>query len=131
MSSKPMSIMAEQRLDFLFASAVHDALTLGLGDELGARVIHINKKSSIPRYLDLSIANTLINEVKILAQPGPPSPTNYHFHIQFINNQCFSSTHAPTLTTPKWLMSTESDGGFLTDIYLLSTEAINLTARSS
>ena len=119
--------LIEQRLDFLIANAVNDALTLGLGDDLGGQVIHIN--SSIARYLNLSIANTLTAEVQIVGQPGPASAQNYHFHIQFVNNQC-SFQAGPT--TPHWLIGTAGDNsGNVTDIYLLSKDTINLKAASA
>lgn len=112
----------EKWLEFLMANAVNDALTMGLSDELGADVIHLS--SNIPRLLNLSITNTLTDEVQIVAQPGPAGPDNYHFHIQFVNNQCFFRT----LTTPEWLISALSDdSGFITDIYLLSTQSITLS----
>ncbi len=122
--------LAEQWLDFLMANAVNDALTLGLGDGLGAGVIHTN--SSIPRSLNLTIANTLTEEVLIRGQTGQPSCARCHFHIQFVNNQCFYGPSALTLTTPAWLMTVAADsGGFITDIYLQSTADITLKAASS
>ena len=113
-----------RELNFLIANALCEALTFDLSDSLGAEVIHVN--SSIPQELNLSIANTLTGEVQISGQQGPPSDTNYHFHIQFVNNQCFWSSPPLTLTTPKWLMTALDDGTFITDIYLLSTETITL-----
>jgi hypothetical protein len=120
----------DQSLKFLIANALSDSLTLGLSDGLGAAVIHTN--SSIPRKLKLSIANTLPVEVRIVGQPGPASPSNFHFHIQFVNNQCFTSPPPLTLTTPKWAINTVSNGAsFITDIYLLSTATISLEPTSS
>lgn len=85
----------EQWLTFLIANAVDDVLTMGLSDDLGGNVIHIN--SSIPRHLNLSITNTLKAQVEIVGQPGPPTPDIYHFHIQFVNNQCFFGASSVTL----------------------------------
>ena len=117
----------EQWLNFLMAKAVNDALTLGLSDDLGGEVIHID--SSIPRHLNLSITNTLTVEVEIVGQ-AVASPSNYHFHIQFVDNQCFS--HAPTLTTPNWdIAHTRNNAGLITDIYLLSKDNIVLSSASA
>ena len=123
-------VTAEQLLNFLVANTVNNALTLGLSDDLGGEVIHIG--STIPRYLNLSIANKLIEEIRIVGQPGPASCSNYHFRIRFANEQCFFSSPVPTLKTPGWLMYPASNNdGFITDIYLLGTDTINLTAYPS
>lgn len=121
--------LVERELNFLIANALNDALTLGLSDSLEAEVIHVN--SSIPQELNLSIANTLTGEVQISGQQGPASDTNYHFHIQFVNNQCFMSSPPLTLTTPKWCITALSPGEYITDIYLLSKETITLKPASS
>lgn len=118
----------EKWLNFLMTTAMSEALTLGLGDDLGASVIHTN--SNIPRHLKLSIANNLPEKVQILGQPRPASPTNYHFHIQFVNNQCL--VEPPSLTTlPNWDIQTKGDdNGYVSDIYLLSTDTITLDVAS-
>lgn len=121
---------AEQLLNFLIANAVNDSLTMGLSDDLGGEVIHIS--STIPQKLNLSIANKLTDEILIVGQPGPASSTNFHFCIQFANNQCFLPPPTPTVTTPGWLMKSvpARDGDFINYIYLLSTETITLKAAS-
>lgn len=119
----------EKWLTFLMAAATSDALTLGLSDDLGGNVIHIN--SNIPRHLNLSVANNKPEKVRILAQPRPASPTNYHFRIQFVDNQCL--VEPPDLATPPaWDIATKTDGaGYVSDIYLLSTETIMINVSSS
>jgi hypothetical protein len=122
--------LIEQELNFLIANAMSNSLTLGLSDGLGAGVIHTY--SSIPRKLKLSITNTLPVEVQIVGQPGPASPSNYHFHIQFVNNQCFLSSPPLKLSTPEWASPAVVSNGedFITDIYLLSTATISLGSSS-
>ena len=121
----------EQWLTFLIANAVDDVLTMDLSDDLGGNVIHIN--SSIPRHLNLSIANTLKAQVEIVGQPGPPTPDIYHFHIQFVNNQCFFGASSITLPDDgPWQSNIQLNGdGYVTDIYLLSTEKIVLESSAS
>src|SRR5262245_8287836 len=121
--------LVEKRLNFLLANAVKNALTLGLGDDLGGEVIHLS--STIPQELNLSIANKLPDEIQIVGQPGPASSFNYHFLIQFSNNQCFLPPPTPTVTTPGWLMTVRpKEDAFISEIYLLSTETITLKAAS-
>ncbi|HKE59698.1 MAG TPA: hypothetical protein VKB46_23470, partial [Pyrinomonadaceae bacterium] len=125
------SDLVETWLNFLLANAVNNALTLGLGDDLGGEVIHVS--SAIPQALNLSIANKLTDEILIVGQPGPASSSNYHFCIQFANNQCFLPPPPLTVTTPGWLMSApvKQEGDFIKNIYLLSTETITLKAASA
>jgi hypothetical protein len=116
----------QKLLDFLIANAVNKALTLSLSDSLGANVIHVD--SNIPQELNLSITNILTKEVRIVGQPGPASPENYHFNIKFVSNQCFFSSVPPTLINPQWSMKAvpEAGPGYIMDLYLLSTVDINL-----
>jgi hypothetical protein len=119
----------DQFLTFLMANTVNDALTLGLSDDLGASVLHVN--SAIPRSLNLSIANTVTEQVEIVGRAEKVSTSNYHFHIQFNNTQVSFSAN-PTVTTPDWHIFVVSNAaGYVTDFYLLSARNITLNAASS
>lgn len=119
----------EKWLTFLMAKAASEALTLNLADDLGGSVIHLN--STIPWHLNLSVANNLPEKIEIVGQQGDPTPTNYHFRLHFINNQCFFKDTPPTVTTPDWSITFVNQGDFISDIYLLSNKTITLTPSSS
>lgn len=110
----------EASLDFLISNLLNDALTLGLSDKFGGEVVHVN--SSLPNEFNLSIANSLTVGVEIDRLPTPPSPTNYHFHIQFVDTQCFFNQSSITLASPDWAMTAIPADGFITDIYLVYTK---------
>ena len=118
-------------LKFLMANATNNALAMGLSDRFGAEVMHIN--SSVPQLLNLSIANTLTENVEIVGQPGPAASDKCHFHIKFVNNECFPSNLLPTVTPPNWVIGIDYDQGtgLITDIYLLSTQNLTLQKASS
>jgi len=118
-------------LKFLIANATNNALAMGLSDRFGAEVMHIN--SSVPQLLNLSIANTLTENVEIVGRPGPASEDKCHFHIKFVNNECFSSNVLPTVMPSNWVIGIDSDQGtgLITDIYLLSTQNLILEKASA
>lgn len=119
------TMMLQQQLQFLIANAVNDALTFDLTDSLGGEVIHVN--SNIPNDFNLSITNKLTAVVEITGEPGSASQSNYHFHVQFVNNQCFPSDPPITLVTANWSMFALSNKAFnVTDIYLLANKTIQL-----
>ena len=119
-----------QQLDFLIANAVNEALTFDLTDSFGGEVIHVN--SNVPNDLNLSITNKLTEQVQITGEPGPASASNYHFHIQFVNNECFPSSPPLTLVTANWSMYALPNKAFnVTDIYLLANQTIQLEAGNT
>ncbi len=113
-------VQFQASLDFLISNLLNDALALGLSDKFGGEVVHVN--SSLPHEFNLSIANNLTVDVEIDRLPTPPSPSNYHFHIQFVNNECFFNSTSLTLITPDWAMTAIPSEGFVTDIYLVYTK---------